>query len=60
MQNAYLAEGEETKAFLAPKLRHGIAEMIFILICVLALQEDVLRWLLTENCKEVLLSTKHN
>ena len=34
--------------------------MILILICILILQEDILKWMLTENCMEVLLSTELN
>ena len=51
-------KGEEAEAFLAPIYAIGIAEMIFILICILILLEDFLRWMLMENSMAVLLSTK--
>ena len=52
--------GGEIEAFLAPSYATGNPEMIFVLICILVLQEDILKWMLAENCMEVLLSTKLN
>ena len=42
-------KGEEAEVFLALDYATCIAETIFILICILILQDDILKWMLSET-----------